>query len=102
MTADSHAEHSVIESPITEARPNSLLTSPSGDQALTSLSFKGYGNRTRSNPGNESLGYQLLRGKKAMEDCPKAKITAPTDAIIKIVKTTICGTDLHILKGDVQ
>ena len=26
---------------------------------------------------------------------------APTDAIVKIAKTTICGTDLHILKGDV-
>ena len=32
---------------------------------------------------------------------PKPEITAPTDAIVKIVKTTICGTDLHILKGDV-
>jgi alcohol dehydrogenase len=40
-------------------------------------------------------------GKKALEDCPKPEITAPTDAIVKIVKTTICGTDLHILKGDV-
>ncbi len=40
-------------------------------------------------------------GKKALEDRPKPEITAPTDAIIKIVKTTICGTDLHILKGDV-
>jgi Threonine dehydrogenase and related Zn-dependent dehydrogenases len=29
------------------------------------------------------------------------EITAPTDAIVKITKTTICGTDLHILKGDV-
>ena len=29
------------------------------------------------------------------------QIAAPTDAIVKIVKTTICGTDLHILKGDV-
>ena len=28
-------------------------------------------------------------------------IKAPTDAIVKITKTTICGTDLHILKGDV-
>jgi alcohol dehydrogenase len=28
-------------------------------------------------------------------------IAAPTDAIVKITKTTICGTDLHILKGDV-
>ena len=40
-------------------------------------------------------------GKKALEDHPRPQITAPTDAIVKIVKTTICGTDLHILKGDV-
>jgi alcohol dehydrogenase len=40
-------------------------------------------------------------GKKALEDHSKPEITAPTDAIVKIVKTTICGTDLHILKGDV-
>ena len=40
-------------------------------------------------------------GKKALEDRPKPKIAAPTDAIVKIVRTTICGTDLHILKGDV-
>ncbi len=39
--------------------------------------------------------------KKALEDCPKPEITAPSDAIVKITKTTICGTDLHILKGDV-
>ena len=40
-------------------------------------------------------------GKNALEDRPKPEITAPTDAIVKIVETTICGTDLHILKGDV-
>ena len=40
-------------------------------------------------------------GKKALEDRPKPQIAAPTDAIVKITKTTICGTDLHILKGDV-
>src|SRR5271156_2052501 len=40
-------------------------------------------------------------GKKALEERPKPGIMAPTDAIVKIVKTTICGTDLHILKGDV-
>ena len=40
-------------------------------------------------------------GKKALEDRPKPEIVAPTDAIVKISKTTICGTDLHILKGDV-
>ena len=40
-------------------------------------------------------------GKKALEDRPMPEIAEPTDAIVKIVKTTICGTDLHILKGDV-
>jgi alcohol dehydrogenase len=40
-------------------------------------------------------------GKKALEDRPKPEISEPTDAIVKILKTTICGTDLHILKGDV-
>jgi len=44
--------------------------------------------------------YQAV-GKKALEERPKPKISAPTDAIVKIVKTTICGTDLRILKGDV-
>ena len=39
--------------------------------------------------------------KKALEERPKPEISRPTDAIVKITKTTICGTDLHILKGDV-
>ena len=40
-------------------------------------------------------------GKKAWEEKPKPSINRPTDAIVKILKTTICGTDLHIMKGDV-
>ena len=40
-------------------------------------------------------------GKLAFVDKPKPLIKTPTDAIVKIAKTTICGTDLHILKGDV-
>lgn len=40
-------------------------------------------------------------GKKDLEDRPKPEIKAPADAIVRITKTTICGTDLHILKGDV-
>jgi alcohol dehydrogenase len=39
-------------------------------------------------------------GNKAWEEKPNPVITAPTDAIVKILKTTICGTDLHIMKGD--
>ncbi|WP_028534471.1 zinc-dependent alcohol dehydrogenase family protein [Paludibacterium yongneupense] len=38
---------------------------------------------------------------KAVQDRPKPTIAAPTDAIVKVTKTTLCGTDLHILKGDV-
>ncbi|HQT85438.1 MAG: alcohol dehydrogenase [Acidiphilium sp. 37-64-53] len=40
-------------------------------------------------------------GKQSLDDHEKPVITAPTDAIVKISKTTICGTDLHIMKGDV-
>ncbi len=37
----------------------------------------------------------------SLDDFPAPEIIDTTDAIIKISKTTICGTDLHILKGDV-
>jgi alcohol dehydrogenase len=40
-------------------------------------------------------------GKKTLEDHPMPNISQPDDAIVKVTKTTICGTDLHILKGDV-
>ena len=40
-------------------------------------------------------------GKKAWEEVPDPVIVDPTDVIVRIDTTTICGTDLHILKGDV-
>jgi len=40
-------------------------------------------------------------GRKALEDRPKPEIESASDAIVRVLKTTICGTDLHILKGDV-
>jgi len=45
----------------------------------------------------------VYRGSGQKEYVEKAMpvITKPTDAIVKIIHTTICGTDLHILKGDV-
>jgi alcohol dehydrogenase len=39
-------------------------------------------------------------GKRAWEDKPRPTIQAPGDAVVRITTTTICGTDLHILKGD--
>ncbi|MEY4483553.1 MAG: hypothetical protein RL693_1005 [Verrucomicrobiota bacterium] len=39
--------------------------------------------------------------KMLLEDRPKPILLEATDALVRITKTTICGTDLHILKGDV-
>src|SRR6266851_4712008 len=40
-------------------------------------------------------------GKRAWEDRARPVIQDATDAIVRITTSTICGTDLHILKGDV-
>lgn len=41
------------------------------------------------------------QGEKVLEEHPKPVIKHLDDAIVRITRTTICGTDLHILKGDV-
>ncbi|HWL35570.1 MAG TPA: alcohol dehydrogenase catalytic domain-containing protein [Frankiaceae bacterium] len=40
-------------------------------------------------------------GQRSLDDVPEPKIQADGDVIVRIDTTTICGTDLHILKGDV-
>ncbi|MER5915652.1 zinc-dependent alcohol dehydrogenase family protein [Streptomyces sp. NPDC001982] len=40
-------------------------------------------------------------GQSAWEDVPDPAVKEPTDAIVRVDAVTICGTDLHILKGDV-
>src|SRR6516225_9272206 len=40
-------------------------------------------------------------GLKAVEERPKPELQAPGDAMVRLTRTTICGGDLHILKGDV-
>ncbi|WP_336649522.1 alcohol dehydrogenase catalytic domain-containing protein [Kocuria rosea] len=40
-------------------------------------------------------------GRKAWEEVPDPILQDPADVIAKVDTTTICGTDLHILKGDV-
>ncbi|MFR9801015.1 alcohol dehydrogenase catalytic domain-containing protein [Pseudonocardia sp. RS010] len=40
-------------------------------------------------------------GAKAWEEVPDAAVQDPTDVVVRVDTTTICGTDLHILKGDV-
>src|SRR5829696_30634 len=58
--------------------------------------------------GTRRQGGHLLKalvyhgpGQKAWEEGPNPEIIDPTDAIVQVDTTTICGTDLHILKGDV-
>ncbi len=40
-------------------------------------------------------------GQKAWEEVPDATLRDDTDAVVRVDTVTICGTDLHILKGDV-
>jgi alcohol dehydrogenase len=57
----------------------------------------------RINSSEHAMKAFVYRGPglNAIEDRPKPEIQAPGDAIVQMVKTTVCGTDLHILKGDV-
>ncbi|PCH38845.1 alcohol dehydrogenase GroES domain protein [Wolfiporia cocos MD-104 SS10] len=48
----------------------------------------------------KALAY-LGKGEIGVVERPKPAIQFPTDAVVKLLKTTICGTDLHIMKGDV-
>ena len=48
----------------------------------------------------KALVYRGLN-KIVLEDKPIPDIQEPTDAIVKIKYTTICGSDLHILQGHV-
>ncbi|MBO3751991.1 zinc-dependent alcohol dehydrogenase family protein [Streptosporangiaceae bacterium NEAU-GS5] len=40
-------------------------------------------------------------GSRSWQQVPDPRIVDPTDAIVRVDAVTICGTDLHILKGDV-
>ncbi|MEO6088172.1 MAG: alcohol dehydrogenase catalytic domain-containing protein, partial [Umezawaea sp.] len=40
-------------------------------------------------------------GKRSWDDVPRPEIQDVSDAIVRVDAVTICGTDLHILKGDV-
>ncbi len=40
-------------------------------------------------------------GQKSWDEVPDPTVSEPTDIVVRIDTSTICGTDLHILKGDV-
>ncbi|HXV12949.1 MAG TPA: alcohol dehydrogenase catalytic domain-containing protein [Candidatus Krumholzibacteria bacterium] len=47
----------------------------------------------------KALVYQG-RGRRSFEDKPRPAIKAPTDAIVKVTNPTVCGSDLHAMRGD--
>jgi alcohol dehydrogenase len=54
-------------------------------------------------PSSTTMKALVFHGpdKISLENKPKPTIQQPTDAIVRITATSICGTDLHIVKGDV-
>jgi alcohol dehydrogenase len=66
------------------------------------------GDRRGETPGKSHGRFREMKalvyhgpGQRAWETVPDPAILAPTDAIVRVDSSTICGTDLHILKGDV-
>jgi alcohol dehydrogenase len=59
----------------------------------------------RVEPANRRRAMKALvyhgPGQKSWDDVPDPTIREPTDVVVRIDSATICGTDLHILKGDV-
>jgi alcohol dehydrogenase len=56
-------------------------------------------------PSDEEADMRALvyhgPGQRAWEEVPDPEITDESDVIVRVDATTICGTDLHILAGDV-
>ena len=52
--------------------------------------------------GSENMKALVYHGpgERMWEDKPRPTLQFPSDAIVRVTKTTICGTDLHIMKGD--
>ena len=56
----------------------------------------------KSMKGGRHEGTRLSRpGREGWEDVADPELEDDTDAIVRVDSATICGTDLHILKGDV-
>jgi alcohol dehydrogenase len=64
--------------------------------------FKKKSEQTKDGTNNQKTMKGLVyggTGKIELKEIPKPVIEKPTDALVKISKTTICGTDLGILHG---
>lgn len=76
--------------------------------SATLINPSGAAGATLHLPPNAGSSHATMKGlvyhgphKLAWEERPKPVLLEATDAIVRITTTTLCGTDLHILKGDV-
>lgn len=60
-----------------------------------------------SKPQEKNLAKETMKalvyrgaGKPSWEEKPRPRIADSTDVIVQVTTTTVCGTDLHILRGD--
>src|SRR3954453_23019538 len=75
-----------------------------GLSPLTGAAPASYGRPNRPHSSRRSAMRALVYhgpGQKAWEEVAKPTLQADTDAVVRVDAVTICGTDLHILKGDV-
>jgi alcohol dehydrogenase len=75
-------DSAVIDSATLEARPHAAKATGASQTSMKALVYHG--------PGRRSWEQKARPG-----------IQEPTDAVVRVTTSTICGTDLHILKGDV-
>jgi alcohol dehydrogenase len=78
-----------------------LIDPPLRQPEITRTFASGRSERSATESSMMDALVYLGPGRRALQVKPRPRIGAPTDAIVRILATTICGTDLHILKGDV-
>ncbi len=82
------------------SRRKLMLSSGLPARGKIEIGAVGTGGLHRKNSFMKALVYVGL-SQKALQERPKPVLVSPTDAIVRMMKSTICGTDLHILKGHV-
>src|SRR4051794_12224215 len=80
-------------------------SSPSAMRLVVPVQRRGNATVLRSPPATKGETMKALvfggPGQRSWDTADDPGIQDPTDVIVKVDTTTICGTDLHILKGDV-
>ena len=81
-------------------RPSARVPGPLAPAAAGRRSEAGIESQAMSGGGHASTGVPRSRP-EGLGRGPDPVITDDADAIVRVDAITICGTDLHILKGDV-